>query len=111
MVSVTAPDATVPGFVTVIESVPALTICAELIVAVSCVDDTKFVPRFTPLAWTMAPDTKFAPFTVSVNDGPPATTVDGLMERITGVAANAMTLSARERARTAAVRPERMRSD
>src|SRR6185295_9809390 len=110
-VSATALDAPDPGLVAVMLIVPALRMSVEGTVAVACVDDTRFVPRVVPLARMTMPAAKFPPLTVSVNDGLPATTVFGSIETITGVAANAAAVSPNERARTAAVRTERMRSD
>jgi hypothetical protein len=56
-------------------------------VAVSCDDETKLVDRPLPLTRTCAPATKFAPFTVIVNELVPAIALDGLSDRITGVVA------------------------
>jgi len=54
------------------------------IVTVSCVLLTNVAGRSVTLKFTVAPATKFTPFTVSVKAGPPATTLDGLKDKIVG---------------------------
>src|ERR1700693_1230905 len=51
---------------------------------VSCVLLTNVVSRDVPLKFTVAPVTKFKPFTASIKAGLPATTLDGLKDEIEG---------------------------
>src|SRR5205809_972490 len=56
-------------------------------VAVSCVEETNVVVSAAPFQFTVEPETKFLPFTVSVNCGPPAPMQVGLIEETVGVLA------------------------
>lgn len=73
------PDAPPPGtgFVTHTLNVPAAAMSAAAIDAVTCVAFTNVVVFAAPLKFTTAPETKFVPFTVSVNAAPPAVALDG----------------------------------
>src|SRR5436305_135020 len=55
-------------------------------VAVSCVVETNVVANAVPFQFTVEPETKLVPFTVSVNCGPPAVAQVGLSELMAGVA-------------------------
>ena len=79
------------GFTTVIEAVPAVAIREAVTVAVSCVEETKVVARAVPFQFTVEVETKFVPFTVNVNCGPPAVAQVGLSELIVGLALIVMT--------------------
>jgi hypothetical protein len=74
------------GFTTVIEAVPGLAIRAAGTVAVSCVEETKDVVSGEPFQFTVEVETKFVPFTVNVNCGPPGVTQVGSIEVIAGLA-------------------------
>jgi hypothetical protein len=54
-------------------------------VAVSCFELTNVVASGLPFQFTVEPETKLLPFTVSVNCGPPAAMQVGLIELIVGV--------------------------
>jgi hypothetical protein len=86
IVNVCALDVPPPGvrFTTVIEAVPEVAIRAAVTVAVSCVDETNVVPRVVPFQFTVEVETKFVPFTVKVNCGPPAVPQVGLIELVVG---------------------------
>jgi hypothetical protein len=86
MVNVTAFDVPPPGagFTTVMDAVPALAIRAAGTVAVSCVALTYVVVSGLPFQFTVEPETKLVPFTVSVNCAPPAVAEVGLIELIVG---------------------------
>jgi hypothetical protein len=86
MVNVCAFDVPPHGVRTVIEAVPAVAMRAAGTVAVSCVAETNVVVSAVPLHLTMEPETKFVPFTVSVNCGPPAAVHVGLSEVVVGLA-------------------------
>ena len=60
-----------PGFTTVILTSPVVAISAAEMAAVSCVLLTNVVVRFAPVHLTVEFETKFVPFTVNVNAGPP----------------------------------------
>jgi hypothetical protein len=77
----------VPGFSTVIETVPGLAMFAFGTVAVNCVEFLNVVASDVPFQFTVEPETKFVPFTVNVNPLPPAMAQAGLIEVIVGVAA------------------------
>jgi hypothetical protein len=84
---VTAVDvAPAQGFETVIDAVPPVAIRVDGTVAVSCVAETKVVASAAPFQFTVEPETKFVPFTVNVNCGPPAAAQVGLSELIVGTA-------------------------
>lgn len=78
-VNVAAADVPPPGagFVTVTLNVPAVAISAAAIAAVNCVALTNVVVFAVPLKLTVEVDTKFVPFTVSVNAAPPAVALLG----------------------------------
>ena len=60
-------------------------------VAVSWVDEPNVVVSAAPFQFTVDPETKFVPFTVSVNPGPPAVAQVGLSELIVGLALTVIT--------------------
>jgi hypothetical protein len=88
IVSVTAVD--VPpehvGFTTVIDAVPGLAMRMAGTVAVTCVEETNDVVSGEPFQFTVEVETKFVPFTVNVNCGPPGVTQVGSIELIVGLA-------------------------
>src|SRR5256885_376417 len=84
IVNVTAPDV-VAHPATVIEAVPGVAMSEAGTVAVSCFELTKVVTSGLPFQFTVVPETKLVPFTVSVNPGPPAVAQVGLIELIVGV--------------------------
>src|SRR5207249_4847629 len=86
MVNVCAFDVPPHGVTTVIEAVPAVAMRAAGTVAVSCVAETNAVASALPFQFTVEPETKFVPFTVNVNCGPPAAAQVGLSELIVGAA-------------------------
>ena len=90
MVNVAAPEfvAQVP---TVTEAVPGVAMSAAGTVAVSCVAETNVVASGLPFQFTVEVETKFVPFTVSVNCGPPAPVQFGLSELIVAVLLMVMT--------------------
>src|SRR5437660_12809738 len=69
-----------PRLATVIDAVPAVAMRAAGTVAVSCVAETKAVASGLPFHFTVEPETKFVPFTVSVNCAPHAAVHVGLSE-------------------------------
>jgi len=79
------------GFTTVTGAVPAVAISAAGTVAVSCVTETNVVASGLPFQFTVEPVTKFVPFTVNVNCGPPAVAQVGLSELIVGLALTVIT--------------------
>ena len=86
IVNVTPVDVPPHGVTTVIDAVPAVAIRAAGTVAVSCVEETNAVVSAVPFHFTVEPETKFVPFTVKVNCGPPAVAQVGLSELIVGTA-------------------------
>jgi hypothetical protein len=74
------------GFTTVIEAVPAVAIREAGTVAVSWVDETNVVASAVAFHFTVEVETKFVPFTVNVNPGPPPAAQVGLSELIVGTA-------------------------
>ncbi len=86
IVNVTPVDVPPQGFATVIEAVPAVAIREAGTVAVSCVEETYVVASAVPFQFTVEVETKFVPFTVNVNCGPPGVTQVGLSELIVGAA-------------------------
>jgi hypothetical protein len=86
IVKVCALDVPPHGVTTVIEAVPAVAMREAGTVAVSCVAETKTVASGLPFQFTVEPETKLVPFTVSVDCGPPATVQFGLSELIVGAA-------------------------
>ena len=85
IVNVCAFDVPPHGVTTVTEAVPAVAMRAAGTVAVSCVAETNVVVSGFPFQFTVEPETKLLPFTVSVNCGPPAAMQVGLIELIVGV--------------------------
>jgi hypothetical protein len=83
---VTPLDVAPQGLTTVIEAVPAFAIREAGTVAVSCVEETNVVASADPFQFTVELETKFVPFTVNVNCGPPTAAQVGLSELIVGVA-------------------------
>jgi hypothetical protein len=81
-------DALFGGFTAATVAVSGLALSLARIVAVNCVEETNAVERLLPFQVTTAPETKFAPLTVSVNGGPPATAFDGEIEMIEGACAS-----------------------
>jgi hypothetical protein len=77
MVNVAAVDVPV-GVVTVTLAVPAAAIWLAETAAVSFVALTNVVLNALPFHFTVAPETKSAPFTVSVKATPPAVAEAGL---------------------------------
>jgi hypothetical protein len=75
----------------VIEAVPGVAMRAAGTVAVSFVEETNVVTSGLPFQFTVEPETKLLPFTVSVNCGPPAAMQVGLIELIVGVVAIVIT--------------------
>src|ERR1035438_5059918 len=84
IVNVAAFDVAPPVFTTVMAAVPALVIRLAVTAAVSCAAPTKTVLNAVPLNCTVAPLTKLAPFTVSVNACPPAAAETGFRLEIVG---------------------------
>lgn len=85
IVSISAEDVVVSGFITRIVTVPAVAICAADTAAVSCVVDVTVVGRDTPSHNSVVPLTKFVPVAVSVKPEAPAVTLSGLMAVNVGV--------------------------
>ena len=85
IVNVCAVDVPPHGVTTVIDEVPAVAMRTAGTVAVSCVAETKPVASGLPFQFTVEPETKFVPFTVSVNCGPPAVAQVGLSELMVGL--------------------------
>jgi hypothetical protein len=90
-----------PGLVTVTFKRPAAAMSEARMAALSCVALTKVVVRAFPLKLTVEPLTKFVPFTVNVNPGPPAIALVGEMLVIVG-AGGAWTVRLKTEDRTAA---------
>ena len=95
IVNVTGLDVAPPpqelGFTTVIGAVPAVAMSDAGTVAVSCVAETNVVASAVAFHFTVEVETKFVPFTVKVNCGPPAAAQVGLSELIVGTALIVMT--------------------
>jgi hypothetical protein len=68
------------GFETVTCAVPAEAMSDAGMAAVNCVLLTNVVLRALPFHLTVEPETKFVPFTVRLNAGPPTIALDGLSE-------------------------------
>jgi hypothetical protein len=85
IVNVCAFDVPPHGVTTVIEAVPAVAMRLAGTVAVSWVPEPDVVSGL-PFQFTVEPDTKLVPFTVSVKAGPPAAVQVGLSELIVGAA-------------------------
>jgi hypothetical protein len=79
------------GSVTVTLNEPAVAMSAAVMEAVTCVALTNVVVLDVPLNFTTAPETKFVPFTVSVNAAPPAVALDG--ERVVIVGNGLLTVN------------------
>jgi hypothetical protein len=86
IVNVLAFDVPPQGVTTVIEGVPAVAMRAAGTEAVSVVAETNVVVSGLPSQFTVEPETRLVPFTVSVNPGPPAVAQVGLSELIVGTA-------------------------
>lgn len=71
------PDDMPAGVATLTLAVPALVMRLAGTTAVSCVALTKVVVSAVLFQFTAAPETKFVPFTVSVNAAPPAVAEEG----------------------------------
>src|SRR4029077_9200441 len=71
------------GVTTVTEAVPAVAMREAGTVAVRCVEEPLVVSA-VPFQFTVEPETKLVPFTVSVNCGPPAVAQVGLSELMVG---------------------------
>jgi hypothetical protein len=76
---------------TVMEAVPGVAMSEAGTVAVSRVEETNVVASGLPSQFTVEPETKLVPFTVSVNSGPPAAIQVGLIELIVGAVAIVIT--------------------
>ena len=85
IVNVCAFDIPPHGVTTVTEAVPAVAIKEAGTVAVSCVAEPDVVSGL-PFQFTVEPEAKLVPFTVSVNCGPPAAVQVGLSELMVGTA-------------------------
>jgi hypothetical protein len=79
------------GFTDVTEAVPAVAMSAAVIVAVNWVGETYVVVRPDPFQFTVEPETKPLPFTVSVNPAPPAVAEAGLRPVVAGTGLLAVT--------------------
>ena len=86
IVNVIPVDVPPQGFTTVIEAVPAVAMREAGTVAVSCVEETNVVASAVAFHFTVEVETKFVPFTVKVNCGPPAAAQIGLSELRVGAA-------------------------
>ena len=86
IVNVCAVDVPPHGVTTVSDAVPAVAMRTAGTVAVSCVVETNVVANAVPFQFTVEPETKLVPFTVSVNCGPPAVAQVGLSELSVGIA-------------------------
>jgi hypothetical protein len=86
IVNVIPVDVPPQGFTTVIEAVPAVAMREAGTVAVSCVEETNVVASAVAFHFAVEVETKFVPFTVKVNCGPPAAAQVGLSERMVGAA-------------------------
>ena len=86
IVNVCAFDVPPHGVTTVSDAVPAVAMRTAGTVAVSCVVETNVVANAVPFQFTVEPETKLVPFTVSVNCGPPAVAQVGLSELSVGIA-------------------------
>ena len=91
IVNVCAFDVPPHGVTTVTEAVPAVAMRAAGTVAVSRVAETNVVVSAVPFQFTVEPETKFVPFTVSVNCPPPAVAQLGLSELMVGSALTVIT--------------------
>jgi hypothetical protein len=91
MVNVTVLDVPPHGVTTVIDAAPAVAIRDAGTVAVTCVEEINVVASAVPFHFTVEPETKFVPFTVKVNCGPPAEAQVGLSEVIVGLALTVIT--------------------
>jgi hypothetical protein len=85
MGNVVAVDAVPPLFVTVILALPGLAIRLAGTAAVNCVALTNVVVSALPFQFTVAPEKKSVPFTVSVKVGPVAAAEVGLRLVMVGV--------------------------
>ena len=85
MLNVNALEVPPPGppLNTVTDAVPALLMSIAVIAAVTLLAFTNVVVRFDPFHFTLEPEMKFVPFTVSVKAAPPAMALLG--ERVVAV--------------------------
>jgi hypothetical protein len=79
---------------TVIEGEPGEAMSAAVMPAFSCVELTNVVMRAPPLRFTVAPLTKFVPFTINMNCCPPAVTLLGESDVIAGMGLSMAKLAA-----------------
>ena len=95
MVNVWALEVPPPGdgLTTVTLAVPAVAMSAAVIVAVISVSLTKVVVRFEPFHCTWLLATKFVPFTVKVNDPPPAVALGGESDLVVGIGLSIVNVS------------------
>jgi hypothetical protein len=93
-----AADEVPPESVTVMLAVPALAMSLAGTAAVSCVGLTYVVVSAVPFQFTVAPETKFVPVTVSVKAAPPAVIVEGESVAIVGVPGKLMVKTAADEA-------------
>jgi hypothetical protein len=77
------------GFVTITDATPAEAIAAAGIAAVNCVELMNVVWRANPPKLTADPETKLAPFTVSVKSAPPAGVLFGEIADTAGIGSGA----------------------
>jgi hypothetical protein len=96
MGNVVAVDALPPLLVTVILALPGLAIRLAGTVAVNCVELTKVVVSAVPFQFTVAPEKKSVPFTVSVKSGPVAAAEVGLRLVMVGVGTLMVNVAAAE---------------
>ena len=87
-VEVPPPDTPFAGFITVMLAVPWVTTSAAGIRAVTCTELTYVVVRAVPLKFATELVTKFEPLTVKVKSFPPAVTLEGVMDEMTGEGLN-----------------------
>src|SRR5665213_461932 len=85
IVNCSASEVVVSGFMARMLIVPAVAICAAVMLAVRDVVEVTVVGRATPSHRRVVPLTKFEPVAVSVKPAPPAATVAGLSEVSVGV--------------------------
>jgi len=99
IVNVSAFEAPPPGvgLKTVIGTFPVAVILLAGTVALNCVGEPKVVTRSAPFHLTLDPETKLAPFTVSVKEAPPAVAEEGLRELTVGTGFTIANVSALDR--------------
>jgi hypothetical protein len=72
------------GLITFTSAVPPVAIAAAGMVAINCMELTNVMVNAVPPNWTIEAETKFVPFTVSLNAAPPATALVGEIVAIVG---------------------------